>query len=220
MKTIEPSKAKKPKKTARKPPARRGKPSGRQAVKKGDGGMDLLRIADRVGLQQYAAEGFRDRYDIAVAILAGSDGPPTNEDMKKHPFIMAQYVRERGGMAPDEIFAAMDSFAEEIALEDRELNRLYKASEAKHDEAGYGEDESWPEDQRPADVQRLFDAYWDRMAQLKISILRHHAENEMADLLLNDPAAYAERVEKGKTLYEGNHAVRMAAMKAKNEKAD
>ena len=54
--------------TKAKKTAGRGKPA---PLKRTDAnqasGIDLLRIADRVGLQQYAAEGFRDQKTRAYA---------------------------------------------------------------------------------------------------------------------------------------------------------
>ncbi len=185
------------------------------------GGIDLLRIADKVGLQQFAAEGFRDRKTRAFAELARLD----NGD-KPSAILMAQYIRERGGMDPDEVFAGLDSFIEEIAWEDRELNRLSAAIDAKYKEywAMEGdewpkEDEYWADGEAPEDMEKLRTAFDDRFRQLKTSILRHHAENEMADLLLNDPAAYADRVEKGRKIFEDNHAAGKYAGKVKDDKA-
>lgn len=210
----------KPKKTAA--PAKRTRTAAGQA-----GGIDLLRIADKVGLQQYAAEGFRDRQTRAMAMLARMDDGPTADQAMKEPFLMAQFIRERGGMSPEEVFVGIDSFAEEIAWEDRELNRLSAAIDAKYKEYWAKEGDEWPKEgeywadgEAPEDMEILRTAWDDRLRQLKVSILRHHSENEMADILANDPGAYADRVEKGRKIFEDNHAAGKYAGKTKDEKAE
>ena len=207
----------KTKKTARKTAAGRGKPPERQAVKREapgqSGGMDLLRIADKVGLQQYAAEGFRDRKTRAMAVLARmmeTEGDKADVPMDEI-MLKAQYIRERGGMEPDEIFAGMDCFAEETAWEDRELNRLSAAIDAKYKEYGAKKDEHWADGEAPEDMEILRTAFDERFRQLKVAFFRHYSENEMADLLINDPGAYADRVAKGRPMIEDR--------KAKHEKA-
>lgn len=190
------------------------------------GGIDLLRIADKVGLQQYAAEGFRDRRTRAIATLARMEDDQTPDPLKKDPILLAQYIRERGGMSPEECFAGINSFVEDIAWEDRELNRLSAAIDAKYKEywAMEGdewpkEDEYWEDGEAPEDMEVLRIAFDDRFRQLKVSILRHHAENEMADLLENDPKAYADRVANGMKVYEANHAAGKYG-KGKDEEAE
>jgi hypothetical protein len=165
-------------------------------------GIDLLRIADRTGLQRYAAEGLTNLQRRSwIALQHIEDGQGTYEKMTPEDYILlSQTIRERKGMEEDEIFAGIDLQVEEIAMKDAELDRLFQVSEAKHKEAGFGEDEEWPEDSRPPEIQKLFDAYWDRFHQLKVAILRHHGEDDMADLLLNDPDAYAEKAERGEKL--------------------
>lgn len=211
------------KKIEKKKTTKKAKPAGRRDIKRAApgraGGIDLLRIADKVGLQQYAAEGFRDRQTRAMAMLARMDDGPTADWAMKEPFLMAQFIRERGGMSPEEVFGGIDSFAEEIAWEDRELIRLSKAIDAKYKEYGAKDDESWAPGDAPEDMEILRTAFDDRLRQLKVSILRHHSENEMADLLANDPGAYADRVEKGRKIFEVNHAERLSR-KAKDEKAE
>jgi len=184
--------------------------AGRRAIQKKParkGWIDLLKVADQTALNLYAAEGltnFQERADACIDRIRANDG-----DIRALPLedqiLIAQFIRDRGGMSADEIFAHIDTFVHDIALQDAKLKRLTEISEAKHKEAGYGEDESWPEDQRPADIQKLFDEYWERYDQLKVAILRHHGEDKMADLLVNDPDAYAARVEAGERICDERH---------------
>ena len=215
-------KTKAAKNTDRKKPGKKTL-AGRQAIKRAGpgraGGIDLLRIADKVGLQQYAAEGFRDNQSKAMAILAKMDDGPTADLMKKDPILMAQFIRERGGMPPEEIFAAIDSFVEETAWEDRELNRLSAAIDAMYKAYGAKDDEHWPVGEGPEEFEKLRTAFDDRFRQLKLAILYHYAENEMADLLLNDPAAYADRVKKGQKIHEKNRAAGKYSGKVNDDKA-
>ena len=84
-----------------------------------------------------------------------------------------------------------------MAREDKEIKRLSKAIDAKRTAAGLDEDDEWPDDKMPKDVEALYDEWNDRFLQLKVAILRHNEEDKLADLLLNDPDAYQARVTKG-----------------------
>ena len=216
-------KTKAAKKTDRKKAARKTGAS-RQTIKRDApgqaDGIDLLRIADKVGLQQYAAEGFRDRKTRAFASLARMDDDPTADWAKKEPILIAQFIREMGRMSPEEIFVGIDSFAEEAAWEDRELNRLSAAIAIKRKKYGLQDDEDWLDGEAPEDTAGLLTAWEDRLRQLKVAFLRHHSENEMADILANDPGAYADRVEKGRKIFEDNRAAGKYAGKTKDEKAE
>jgi hypothetical protein len=187
---------KKTTKTVRKSPSKRTPLSAKTA-----GGADLLKIAAKIREQLNTADAGPSRTERAMmAIDHEVQGNMTAGDY----IIIAQYIRDQGRAGENQFFAAVTSFAEDIALEDAELNRLYNASQAKHKEAGYGdgEDETWPADKRPADVQKIFDAWWDRFDQLRIAILRQYGEDQMADLLLNDPDAFQDRVENGQKLFD------------------
>jgi len=211
-------------KTAAPAPLKRTRAKADQA-----GGIDLLRIADKVGLQQYAAEGFRDRQTQATELLfkcleeaEGGGVSPADQPLgliiKK-----AQIIRELGRRGPDDTFAGLDAIVEGAAGEDRELNRLSRAIDAKYKEYGAKDDEHWPDGEAPEDMEVLRKAFDERQVQLKVSIFRHYGENEMADLLLNDPAAYTERVKRGRAIFDKNHIPALAkkyAWKAKDEKAE
>ncbi len=186
------------KKPAGKAPARR-QAIRRTAPKPPADGKDLLKLAAAVRGQLDIADAGPSKTERGLTALQHQlEGDITYSDA----ILMAQFIRERGGMGEDEVFAGIASFAEAIAREDGELNRLFQASEAKHKEAGFGEDEEWPEDNRPADVQALFDAYWDRFLQLRVAILRRHGEDGMADLLMNDPDAFQDRVDRGQKAFD------------------
>jgi hypothetical protein len=198
---------------------------GRRAIKRETpgqaGGIDLLRIADKVGLQQYAAEGFRDRQTRAMAALTRMmerEGDKADVPMDEL-ILRLQFIREMAGMSSEEIFAGIDSLAEETAWEDRELDRLSAAITVKRKKYGLKDDEDWIDGEAPEDTAGLLTAWEDRLRQLKVAILRHHSENEMADLLANDPGAYADRVEKGRKIFEDNHAAGKYEGKAQDEKA-
>jgi hypothetical protein len=183
------------------------KPVGRRIVKRTApgpaGGIELLKLADKLDLQRYAAEGLDKKGRALTALKHLQDGQMTYKKFTPEDHIfMCRFIREKKAMDEDAIFAFIACLVEEITWEDAELNRLYNASEAKHKEAGFIDDESWPEDNRPADVQKLFDAYWDRFLHLRVAILRHHDEGGMADFLLNDPDAYQERIDKGKKMLD------------------
>lgn len=197
------------------------KPAWRRIVKRSAPDMAaLLQAADDMDLKLYAAEGLTNFKERALASVEriNEAGGTFDKFQDSDWILMLQYFRDKGkddpvaesiiqgrGFGPDEIFAGIDSFVHNIALDDPQLKRLYEASEAKHKAAGFGEDEEWPEDDRPADVQEIFDAYWDRYHQLKVAILRHHGEIEMADLLENDPDDYDARVESGKAIFNEKH---------------
>lgn len=212
--------------TKAKKTAGRGKPADRKGDKRKApdqaGGIDLLRLADQVGLQQYAAEGFRDRQTRAmgalVRLLDSAEDKPADEPMDM-TILKLQYIREMGRLSPDEVFAGLDLFAEEIAWEDRELNRLSAAIDAMYKEYGAKDDEHWAVGEGPEEFEKLRNAFDDRFRQLKASILRHYAENEMADLLLNDPDAYAVRIENGRKLTEKNRAAGKYSGKVNDDKA-
>jgi hypothetical protein len=187
----------------------------RHTIRPESGGIDLLRIADKVGLQQYAAEGIRDRRTRAIAELVSME-----EGKRPSAILQAQYIREIGAMDQDEIFAGMDSFAEETAWEDRELNRLSMAIDAKYKEYGAADDEDWPDGEAPEDMEELRTAFDKRFLQLKLSFLRHHGEDTMADLLENDPDEYAARVDKGRKIFEANHAAGKYAKEESDEKTE
>jgi len=111
-------------------------------------------------------------------------------------------------MKEDEIFAGIAHFVEEIAWNDPEIIRLSKAIDAKHREAGAKEDETWPEGEAPEDVEKLRAAWDSRFLHLRVAILRHHGEDGMADLILNDPDAYAGQVKRGEKLIDERKAKR------------
>lgn len=180
------------------------KTAGRRGIKRtapnpSADGKDLLKLAAAVRGQLDIADAGPSKIERAsMAIQHQMEGDLTDSDA----IVLAQYIRDRGIIGEDEVFAGIANFAEAAARKDPELNRLFQASEAKHKEAGFGEDEEWPEDSRPADVQALFDAYWDRFLQLRVAILRRHGEDEMADLLMNDPDAFQDRVDRGQKIFE------------------
>lgn len=208
--------AAKPKKAAAPAPAKRKRaPAGQP------GGMDLLRIADKVGLQQFAAEGFRDRKTRAFAAMTKIEEQKGNlADAPDGQILMIQFIREMKGMSPEEIFYGIDMTAEEAAGEDRELNRLSAAIAIKRKEYGLQDDEDWIDGEAPDDTAPLLDAWEIRLRQLKVAILRHYAENEMADLLENDPKAYADRSAIGWKMSEENHASGKYTRKADDEKTE
>ena len=177
-------------------------PSGRQAVKKDKTArirLELLKMADKVDLQRYIAEGLSNRMARAMTTVEHLQDGGYHNLWPEDDILIGQFIRDKGMglMSEDQIFAYINGAVEEIAKEDAKLSSLFEASEAKHREAGFGPDDEWPEETRPADVQELFDAYWDRFLQLKVAILRRNGEDAMADLLLDDPDAYQARVEKG-----------------------
>lgn len=180
------------------------KTAGRRKIKRmaaEAGGMDLLKVAAKVRGQLDIADAGPSKKERALTAIGHlEDKAPTWSDS----ILMVQFVMEtgRGEYGEDEGFAAIASFAEEIAWEDQEINRLSKAIDDKHKEAGMTEDETWPDGEGPEDVEALRAAWDSRFLQLRVAILRRHDENEMADLLMNDPDAFQDRVEKGQKIFE------------------
>lgn len=198
MKSNTRKKATKPATAAKSKTRRRAKPDA----------ADLIQTAARLGLKLYAVEGltnFRQRAREAIKRME-ENGHSMKDNTAEDHILTCQFIRESGDVDPEIVFAWIDSLVHDIALDDAELKRLYDASEARHREAGFGEDDEWPEDKRPADVQALFDAYWELYYQLKVAILRHHGEDEIADLLENDSDAYDVRLETCKALAEKFHS--------------
>lgn len=189
------------------------KPGRKTAVRKRrPDAADLIRTADALGLKLYAVEGltnFRQRAREAIKRMEENGFSLMDGTLEDH-ILTCQYFRESGFVDPDIIFAWIDEFADNIVHEDAEIKRLLDANEAKHREAGFAEGETWPDEKPPADVQRLWDAYWERYRRLNIAVLRHHGEDEMADLLENDSDAYDARLEAGQALAEKFHADRVA----------
>jgi len=181
-------------KTVRKSPSKRTPLSAKSA-----GGTDLLKIAAKIREQLNTADAGPSKTERAM--MAIDHEVPGN--MTTGPYILiAQSIRDMGRAGEDQFFASVASFVDEIAWEDREIIRLSKAIDLKHKEAGLGEDETWPDGEGPEDVEKLRTAWDSRFRQLKIAILRQYGEDQMADLLLNDPDAFQGRVEKGQKLYE------------------
>lgn len=168
------------------------------------GGIDLLRFAGKIRGHLDAIDAGPSRKDRGIALIEHLEtGNMTSSDY----ILMAQYVRDMDGMRKDETFAGIATFVEDIAWEDRALNRLSSAIEEKHKEYWAKEGDEWPQKgeywadgEAPEDVEELRTSFDNRFVQLKVAILRRNDENEMADLLLNDPNAFLERVEKGMSL--------------------
>ena len=186
------------KKLARKAPA------GRRDIKRmavDAGGMDFLKIAAKVRGQLDIADAGPSKKERALTTAVNlAAGEPTGADS----ILMVQFIREqgRGKIGEDECFAGIAGFAESIAWEDHEINRLSKAIDEKHKEAGLAEDETWPDGEGPEDVETLRAAWDSRFLQLRVAILRRHGEDGMADLLMTDPAAFQDRVEKGQKIFD------------------
>jgi len=181
--------------------AKQAKPK-RQAVKRQavrtakpiGSGLELLKMANKVDLQRYAAEGGplnrKSRIWNSFEKIIGGAGPL--EDI-----FAIRFASDRGMITGDQAFAFIHLAAEKQARADSEFERLSRAIDMKRSAAGLAEDDDWPGDEIPKDVEKLYKEFADRFLQLKIAILRHHEEYEMADLLLNDPDAYQARVTKG-----------------------
>lgn len=175
----------------------------RQAVKpSADNGatLEMLKIVDKADRRRMVAEGIGKRQAMAMSLSERfvREGQVNSAGMSPSEKIVYYRISHDAiGISPDATFAMIDDEANIIANDDVRLKRLLEMSNAKHREAGYGEDESWPEDKRPVEIQALFNAYWVRLDQLKVAILRQHEEVEMADLLESDPDAYDARVENG-----------------------
>lgn len=201
--------------TARTKPAAARAKAKRTSTRKptGPSAVELIQTADQLGLKLYAAEGltnFRQRAMTSLKRIEAA-GMTYDSNQPEDWILLLQSFRDEGKMSPDEIFFGIDDNVGNIVLDDPEVKRLYEASEAKHREAGFGEDETWPDEKPPAAVQKIWDAYWERYYLLKAAILRHHGEDEMADLLEADPDAYEARVEAGKVLFEKRHDALVAA---------
>jgi hypothetical protein len=192
-------------KTKAKQPARK-KPVKRQAIKRtapaGTGGIDLLRIADKAELQRYAAEGLTNSQARAFrALIHLEEGQKTFENFTPEDHILqAQCIRDMGRMHADAVFAGIACFVEEIAWKDQKLNTLSEAIDAMYKEYGAKDDEHWAVGEGPEEFEKLRTAFDSRFLQLRVAILRHHDEADMADLLLNDPEAYQARIDKGQKL--------------------
>ena len=170
--------------------------------------LDLLKIARKVGIQRDIAEAVGlTKMDRALRAKMETDmGAPQSIDSQ---ILVLQAIRTGNPMLELFAFGLIDSMAEEAAQTDAHLKKLYQTSEAKHREAGHGEDELWPEDQRPAEIQELFDAYWERLYELKVAFLRLHGEDAMADLLMADPEAYQAKIDRA--IEEGQDQEKMRA---------
>ena len=174
------------------------KPVKRQAIKTTKpirSGLELLKMANRVDLQRYAAEGLssqQKRAMIAIEHLKDNDKTAWLDEI-----ICIQFARAKGGLSEDQAISLIHVCIEDMAREDKEIKRLSKAIDAKRTAAGLDEDDEWPDDKMPKDVEALYDEWNDRFLQLKVAILRHNEEDKLADLLLNDPDAYQARVTKG-----------------------
>lgn len=169
-------------------------PAKRQAVKDVGSALELLKMANKVDLQLYAAKGGslnrKTRALIAIEKIIGGARPL--EEINA-----IQAARHGGMITDDQAFAFIAIAAQNQALADKEIERLSRAIDAKRAAAGLGEDDDWPGDEIPEDVGSLHNEWTGRFLQLKVAILRHHEENEMADLLLHDPDAYQDRLTKG-----------------------
>lgn len=162
--------------------------------------LEMLKIVDKADRRRMVAEGIGKRQATAMSLSERfvREGQVSIDGMSSSEKIIYYRIsHDVIGISPDATFAMIDDEANIIANDDVRLKRLLEMSNAKHREAGYGEDESWPEDKRPVEIQALFNAYWMRLGQLKVAILRQHEEVEMADLLESDPDAYDARVENG-----------------------
>lgn len=211
--------------TKAKKTAGRGKPADRQGDKRKApgqaGGIDLLRIADKAGLQRYAAEGLTNSQQRAMASLQRiiEGGMSYDKFLPSDWILLIQHLQNSGKLSSDEAFAGIDSNVHEIAWVDAEILRLSKAIDDLYKEYGAAEDEHWPDGEAPEDMEELRAAFDRRYLQLKVAILRHHGENEMAALLLNDPSAYDDQAEKGRKIFEDNHAAGKYVGKVNDDKA-
>lgn len=123
--------------------------------------------------------------------------------------------RDAGEVDADEAFFHISLYSEDIAedradevlMKDVEFKRINKAIDAANKKYGLKEDEVFNAADMPDDLKKL-DAEYGRIRE-KISnaslgaVLREHGEDSMADLLLTDRAAYADRREKGRVKVHG-----------------
>jgi hypothetical protein len=174
---------------------------------------ELIQTADRLGLKLYAVEGLtNERQRKMESLQKIQEGGMTFDKFQDEDWIlMSQAIRERGAMSPDEIFAGIDNAVDNIAWKDAGLIRLSNAIDAMYKAYGAKDDEHWPVGEGPDEFEKLRTAFDQRFFQLQVAILRHHGEDDMADLLEKDMDAYAARVEAGQALAEKRHSDRAAA---------
>lgn len=182
-----------------------GKPTGLSAA-------ELIQTADQLGLKLYATEGLTNFRQRAMTSLKRIEAAGMTYDglQPEDWILLAQEVREKGGMSSDEIFAGIDNNVDEIVYDDPEIQRLSAAIDAKYKEYGAKDDECWPDGEAPEDMEVLRTAFDDRRFQLRIAVLRHHGEDEMAALLESDPDAYEAIVERGREATMKRQAARTA----------
>ncbi len=209
--------------TARTKPAAARAKAKRTSTRKPTGlsAAELIQTADQLGLRLYAIEGLTNFKRRAMETIerVRAAGMSYDKMTDSDWILMLQFIRDKTGgdqafgricqrlnIGPNEAFAGINSFVHEIAWQDGTLLQLSAAIDAKHREYGAKEDETWAEGEAPDDVEELRAAFDRRYLQLKVAILRHHGENEMAALLEADPDAYEARVEAGKGLFNEKRA--------------
>ena len=176
-------------------------PAKRQASKRpktGTATTDLLKIADKVAFQSYAAAGIGQTSARAARALqrASSDDKRGNET-RENIIIISRALAETGKLSSDCHFALLASLAEDTAWEDARVRRLSKAIEAWHDGNGFADGETVPDGEGPPELEALRAEFDERFCQIQIAVLRHHEADDMVDLLLHDPKAYKARYDQG-----------------------
>lgn len=158
---------------------------------------DLLKIADKVAFQSYAAAGIGQTKTRALRALQRmySEDKPSEGGTKGQTIIICRELAASGMMSHDAFFALLASLSEDTAWEDARIQQLSKAIEAWYDE--HGATDNIPTGEGPADLEALRDEFDERFRQIQVAVLRHYEADDMVDLLLHDPEKYAARYDQG-----------------------
>ncbi len=147
----------------------------------------LLGIAARIMKLSAAAEPNESWREKVKRALSGC--PSRTEGMLR----AGQAMRDAGvdvDFAHFSICFGVEGIADKRITADAELARISAAIKKREKEEGLAEGEFWPRGAGPKDVRALHAAYEKRCRQITADVLREYGENEMADALLADEAAF------------------------------
>ena len=138
----------------------------------------------------------------AIPPFSGKESERSDSQKIRHDQIRRDYFPEYDrDIAIWGILMAVDSITDQRCKADQDLLPIRAAIAAAEKAAGI-ERERLPHrirtlDGLPAEVKAFYDANRRRETTLKAAVLREYGENDLAELLLNDPDAYDAKLELG-----------------------
>ncbi len=171
-------------------------------MKPADESGKLVGIAAKIMKLSAAAEpapSWKDKVNAARVVC---------EDTSEAVLRAGQAMRDAGrnvDFANMSICMGAEDIAADREKTDAGLAKISRATAKKKKGYGLKDDEYWPLNEAPDDVKALLAAFTERCRRIEADVLREFGENDMADALLADEAAFnAKYREPGRLAHFGN----------------